>query len=49
MDVRDQRSTKNSLSDNLGAWANRWWPVAIITFGAVAFLIVLPHQYTYHW
>lgn len=38
-----------SFTDKLSDFADRWWLVAVILFGAIAFLAVLPHKYIYHW
>ena len=43
------RGVETTFTDRLGEFANRWWPIAVIAFGAVGFLYVLPHQYPYHW
>ena len=40
---------KSTVADKLSVFADRWWPVALVAFGAFAFLAVLPHKYGYNW
>lgn len=43
------RGEKLTLTDKMGTFADRWWQVAVILFGAFGFLAALPHKYWYSW
>ncbi|MGI4827978.1 MAG: hypothetical protein ACRYFU_07290 [Janthinobacterium lividum] len=43
------RSVEATFTDRLATFADHWWPIAVVAFGAFGFLFALPHKYPYYW